>query len=55
MTSWIVGVGLGSSDFVAAGLEGTDVGGAEVFGGVVCGPDEHPASETSRLTPSSNP
>ena len=46
MTSWGVGVGLGSLDFAAAGLEGTDVGGADVFGEVVPEPDEHPASAT---------
>src|SRR3954465_88450 len=35
LTFWTVGAGLGSLDLVAAGLEGTEVRGADVFGGVV--------------------
>jgi hypothetical protein len=53
MMSWGVGAGLGS--LAAAGLEGTDVGGADVFGEVVSEPDEHPASATSSTNPSSCP
>jgi hypothetical protein len=53
MTSWIVGVGLGWFDAVA-GLEGSEVGGADVLGAVVPGPDEHADSATSRTNPSSN-
>jgi hypothetical protein len=54
MTSWTVGAGLGSLDFVATGLEGTDVGGADVFGAVVPEPDEHAVRATARANPSSN-
>jgi hypothetical protein len=50
MTSWIVGVGLGSLDFVAAGLRCNDVGGGVVPGVVVSAADEHPANATSRVT-----
>ena len=53
--SWAVGAGLGSLDFVADGLAGTDVGGADVLVEVVPDPDEHPASATSSVTPISNP
>ena len=49
--SWGVGAGLGSLDVVAAGLEGTDVDGADV---VVPEPEEHPASATSSANPHSS-
>src|SRR5215831_19023298 len=49
--SMAVGVGLGPLELAAAGLEGTDVSGADVVGGVVFDPDEHPASATRRTAP----
>jgi hypothetical protein len=55
MMSCAVGVGLGSLDFVAAELEGAEVGGAGVFGAVVPEPDEHAASATIRAAPNSIP
>jgi hypothetical protein len=44
--SWGVGAGLGSLVATAAGLEGTEVDGDDVLGGVFSEPDEHPASAT---------
>jgi hypothetical protein len=44
MMSWGVGVG----------LEGSEVGGADVLGAVVPEPEEHAASATRRANPSSN-
>jgi hypothetical protein len=55
MMSWVVGAGLGLLEFVAAGLEGNEVGGADVLCAVVAEPDEHAASATSSAVPSSIP
>jgi hypothetical protein len=52
--SWAVGVRLGPLDVVAAALEGCVVGGADVPGAVVPGPDEHAASATSSADPNSS-
>jgi len=38
----------------AAGLAGTEVGGADVLGGVDSPPDEHPASASIRANPNSS-
>jgi hypothetical protein len=55
MMSWLVGAGLGLLDFVAAGLEGNEVGGAALVCAVVAEPDEHAASATTSAVPSSIP
>jgi hypothetical protein len=55
MMSWAVGAALGSLDFVADGLPGTDVDGADVLGSAVPEPDEQAASATSRADASRDP